>query len=362
MNTSLKPWEEGSEYHWINLPTFSEEEAYPSHALLYSCGRAALAELIKFGMVSLGWKRLWIPTYNCPEVVDTIFLTGIEVAVYFDTPFNEVSAPTNIRHGDVILVVNVFGMKSMADYTDIFQLGIPVIEDHSHDPWSQWAMESRADYNLVSYRKTLPLPGGGAFWSNTGSLLPDEPFETDGITAEIGEKLEAMLLKTIYLAGGISDKKKYLALYVQAKKRLDESVRADRNDKMSISEISRAMLNIFPWRAWRSKRADNHQHLLEQLSHQKNMVILESNRMGTCPFMLTLLFGSRHKRDVVNQRLIERSIYPAIIWPLDRDNCEWAGETSIELSGRMLCIHCDGRYSTEDMDKVAIALSECIDL
>jgi len=362
MIARMKSWEEGSEFHWMDLPTFSEEEAYPSQAVLYSCGRAALVDLIKFGMVSLGWKRLWLPSYNCPEVVDAIFFTGIEVAVYFDTPFNAVSAPTDIRRGDVVFVVNVFGMKAMADYADIFQLGIPVIEDHSHDPWSQWAMESRADYILVSYRKTLPIPGGGAFWSNTGSLLPVEPFETDRTTAEIGEKLEAMLLKTIYLAGGISDKNKYLALYTQAKKRLDELARADKYDKKAISAIARVMLSVFPWRVWRSKREENYQYLRQQLGQQKDMIILERNKIETCPFMLTLLFASRHKRDVVNQRLIERSIYPAIIWPLNRENCEWAGETSIELSGRMLCIHCDGRYSSEDMDKVAIALSECIDL
>ena len=358
MSATIGPWEVGSEFHWMNLSTFSDEAALPTNALQYSCGRSALAGLIKFGMASMGWKRLWIPTYYCPEVVDTVFSTGIEVAVYFDTPFDPVSVPVNINCGDAILLVNFFGMKAMDEYAGIFQLGIPIIEDHSHDPWSPWAKESRADYSIVSYRKTLPIPDGGAVWSSTGSLLPAEPVENDRTAAEVGEKIEAMLLKTIYLAGGISDKMKYLALYDQAKERLAESTVDNNNDTTAISAVSKAILNIFPWRSWRTQRLENYRYLRQKLIHSGNMGILECQGIGSCPFMLTLQFSSRQKRDMVKEGLIERSIYPAIIWRLDGKNCNWAGKRAVELSGRILSIHCDGRYSLGDMDRVAVSLSE----
>jgi hypothetical protein len=40
-----------------------------------------------------------------------------------------------------------------------------LVEDHSHDPFSPWAVGSSADYAFCSLRKTLPVPDGGLLWS-----------------------------------------------------------------------------------------------------------------------------------------------------------------------------------------------------
>ena len=361
MTALIKPWETGSEFHWMLLPPVSGETTLPINAQLYSCGRTALASLLQFGMASLGWKRLWIPTYYCPEVVDTIFSTGIELAFYYDAPFDSVSLPSDIKHGDTILVVNFFGVKSMEEYAGVFQLGIPCIEDHSHDPWSTWAMENRADYNIASFRKTLPIPDGGAVWSNSGAQLPEKPVGNSRSASEIGEKIEAMLLKTIYLAGGLSEKEKYLMLFNHAKTKLAYSTRSARKSETPISTISEAILNVFPLRSWRTQRVANLRYLQENLSGWADVEIMEQHGFDMCPFMFTLLFSSREKRDIVKNGLISHSIYPAIIWSLEEKSCDWAGTRATELSGRILSIHCDGRYSLEDMDRIVAVLSEFAD-
>ncbi len=86
----------------------------------------------------------------------------MEVVSYSNSPCDKVVLPTSVRKGDVLFIVNFFGLKAAGDYEKARELGIPVIEDHSHDPWSQWAIHSKADYVLVSLRKTLPIPDGGA--------------------------------------------------------------------------------------------------------------------------------------------------------------------------------------------------------
>lgn len=362
MSAKLKPWESGSEYHWMNLAGFSNEPAHPAHAHLYSLGRTALADTIKFAMQSLGWKRLWIATYNCPEVVAAIESTGIETAFYFDTPFDPVSVPPNIAPGDAIFIVNFFGIKSKEDYAGMYQLGIPVIEDHTHDPWSPWALESKADYCVASYRKVLPIPDGGAVWSNNGSPLAPDPLENDRSAAEISEKLGAMLLKTNYLAGAPCRKDSYIALFDQAKKKVTQLSLQGDNEGKAISAVSREMLKIFPWKLWRKQRSKNHSYMLQKLSCSPDLRILEPHGTDSCPFILTMLLSSRLERDQVKQQLIERSVYPAVIWPLERISCAWSEERSFEISEKILAVQCDGRYSLADMDRVAATLFECINL
>lgn len=359
MAARIKPWEAGSEFHWMQLAHGPSKPCYLTAAILYSCGRSALAGIIQYGREVLGWKRLWIPSYYCPEVVETIFATGISAKFYFDSPVDRVIVPRDVFPGDAILIVNFFGVKSREEYAEFFRLGIPVIEDHSHDPWSTWAMQSQASYLMASLRKTLPIPDGGAIWSNNGSPLPSQPLQKGPSSSVPVEKIEAMLLKTLYLAGKISDKARYLELFNSAKQKLCLATIDRQCGEEPISELSKGILASFPWRAWRARRLANYRRLRQQVPEQSGMKVLDSNGQDGCPFMMTLLFPSRKKRDQMKKRLIEHSVFPAIIWPIEGSHT-WASERAKILSGQILSIHCDGRYSLADMDKITETLSQCI--
>lgn len=359
MAARIKPWEAGSEFHWMPLAHGSRKPYYLTAANLYSCGRSALAGILQYGREVLGWKRLWIPSYYCPEVVETIFATGISAEFYFDSPMDQVIVPRDILPGDAILIVNFFGVKSREEYEEIFRLEIPVIEDHSHDPWSLWVMQSQASYLTASLRKTLPIPDGGATWSNIGSHLPPQPAQKGQSSNVSVEKIEAMLLKTLYLAGKISDKERYLELFNSAKHNLCLSTVDQQCGEEPISELSKGILTSFPWRGWRAKRLANYRRLRQQVLEKSGMKILESNDRDVCPFMMTVLFSTRKKRDQMKKRLIKNSIYPAIIWPIEESHA-WASERAKILSGQILSIHCDGRYSLTDMDKIAAIFNQGI--
>lgn len=360
MKAEINPWESGSEFQWLQLRKRSGKSAYQPEMRLYSCGRTALAGLIKYGMDFLGWRRLWIPCYYCPEVVASIRATGIKTNFYHDSPADAVEVPTDVSADDAILIVNYFGRKSRSDYAGVYALGIAVIEDHSHDPWSRWAIQSTAGHLVASYRKTLPVPDGGVLWSNVGAPLPPQPKANKKAGSGVPEKIEAMLMKAMYFDGIIAEKEGYLDLFNQAKQNLAEQTTQKDGGGEAISEISQAILNSFPWHNWRERRRTNYRHLRQQIPEWSDVKILEAQSRESYPFMLTLLFSARNKRDIVRKHLIENSVYPAVIWPLDEINEPWADEWARTLSGRILSIHCDGRYSLADMDKIAAILIRCL--
>jgi len=49
----------------------------------------------------------------------------MEFKFYEDTLVDEVSVPV-VKNGDVLLVVNCFGLKTRDNYSDIYKLGIPL--------------------------------------------------------------------------------------------------------------------------------------------------------------------------------------------------------------------------------------------
>ena len=111
------------------------------------------------GVRERGWHRCFIPTYFCQEVTATIAETGVEVAAYEDSPLN--AAPESVAviagSGDLVLLVNYFGLRDVRAYDSVRACGADILEDHTHDPWSSWARSSKAEYCLASLRKTLTV-------------------------------------------------------------------------------------------------------------------------------------------------------------------------------------------------------------
>ena len=162
-------WEHGSEFHWPDIPnSVAAEPPWADRRTLFGCGRDALRALVEHGRAHFGWQRLWMPSYFCQEVVAAA-KTSIELATDLDGPgsvpdFGDV----HVRRGDAVFIVNYFGLRSSI----VPPAGAAIVEDHTHDPWSEWSRRSVADFCLVSLRKTLPVPDGGLVWSPRQHVLP----------------------------------------------------------------------------------------------------------------------------------------------------------------------------------------------
>ena len=181
---------------------------------LLSSGRGALLralDIVKFGGV------LHVPEFFCPAL-KKILSAKFRVKTFLDIPseprarFDTIEA----RDGDAVLAVNFFGLRNSADWYSWAgsRPKIILIEDHSHAPFSDWAMNTRADFSFASLRKCFPLPDGAYLRSKNfspskiysgGGEQPD--FSRDALAAalEQADVVGTLQLADVFADGGLAD-------------------------------------------------------------------------------------------------------------------------------------------------------------
>ena len=329
----------GSDFHYVE-PTGGSNtlrDFFPS-ANYYADGRQALIDLYR----SQGWQRLWVPEYFCYDVIESLKEAGLELAFYVDYPGNRDDGKTleniqqkgHFRPTDAILRVNYFGLRG---YRSTEKLMVPVVEDHTHDLIGDWAMNSHADWCIASLRKSLPLPEGGMLWSPMGLKLPKAP-----VVSEENEKIaairwDAMKLKARYLTGETVEKAAFRAVFV------DTEEYFDRAEVCALDAESQKFLKSFDVRDWYNRKWENWDLL--RVIRKEGVRMLRPENRGCYPFSLILVFTSGDERDRVHKALIEKQIYPAILWNVP----ETSGGEVYNISKGMLSIHCDARYTKEEI-------------
>jgi len=255
------------------------------------------------------------------------------------------------RSQDVVLAVNYFGMRDGTPWKDWHKrVHCILIEDHSQDPFSEWACTSTADFAFASARKTLPIPDGAILWSPRGLKLPSQPIEGDWSGSAL--KLAAMMYKMEYLRGAGTDELK--------RKFRDLQLRGE--DMMRKSKLSAISPSSFVYvadgapQAWRDQRLSNARHLLNNLGNIQHIDCMISRwQDGAVPFALPIVFRSRRERDECQALLQQHRIYCPVHWV-----CRTADAEAVDLSERILSLPVDQRYTETDMDRISeVMLHAC---
>lgn len=335
-------WELGSEFHWQGLPK-GPFLSWPEPAVWYQLGRhAVLALLAKLGEPRV----LWLPRYFCQDVTRAWTKKG-EARYYDDDPCRRHPdwATLNPKANDIVIAVNYFGMRDGSPWAEwVERHECILIEDHSHDPHSQWARCSSADFAFSSLRKVFPVPDGAVLWSPKGHPLPPKPqLQCDNGSSA---KLAAMLLKAEYLAG-------------RGKRVLKEVFRRlqlSGEGQMEIGPISKPSTLTLEYLSpggpliWRRWRRDNAVYLMRELDQwEVARPIFPRVARESAPFGVALAFRSSAARDTYREGLRRSNIYCPIHWAASAD----ASTATQDLASRILTIPCDHRYTTDDMQRVA---------
>lgn len=313
----------------------------------YACGRHAIDAIV----AQERWKRIWIPAYFCYEVVKHISTSGIIVQFYYDYPLcNDDDALVRslpYMEGDVLLRVNFFGLRRWRSSQDI---PVPVIEDHTHALISDWALKSNADWCIASIRKSLPVATGGILWSPIGKKLPKQ-IETSSACEEIAEiRYIAMKLKADYLRRG-GNKNTFRNKYIKSEEMLEHLVLS------GIDIESSKIIHAINITLWTDLRRDNWCLAYNMLN--KKFVILKSVEEGYWqPFSLIILCNSAEERTTLRQYLIKNCIYPAVLWQVPE---ETVFPAVLDFSQRMLAVHCDTRYSRNEIKKMCRIINSYYD-
>ena len=337
-------WEVGGEFH-SPVETPRPFHPWPRPAVWYALGRHAVDGLAS----ALALRRLWLPDYFCHDVA-VGWQQRLEVRTYEDDPRWEEPRWETIeaRRGDAVVAVNFFGARSGAGWEERHSAeDWLLVEDHSHDPFSPWAVGSSADFAFSSIRKTLPVPDGGILWSPRDRDLPPQPRgSADG--SEL--KLAAMLLKGRYLAGGGDDlKARFRRLQTDGEEQLARAPVAAASPAAREAVIGGAPL------PWRVRRSDNAVHLLGLISGLEIAEpVFDEWPAGAAPLGVVLVFRSETIRDRVRETLREAGVYCPVHWRIEQP----ASERVRDLSTRVLTIPTDWRYGDADMERVASLLRE----
>jgi len=324
----------GSDFPYIEPEkiTYTFFDIHKEESNLYADGRHAIQALIS----NKGWKRIWIPDYFCYNVIDAIKKTNIQVCCYPDNPLSDDCQEIDklkFEEGDVLFRMNYFGLKAFRSNVG---LGIPVIEDHSHDLIGDWAIHSNADWCVASLRKTLPIPEGGILWSPKNHQLPEMPKQTEENILLTKKRWKAMFMKKDYLESKISDKNEFRKLFIETESDFNELQVAP------LTEDCKEFLKKFDIKIWFQQKQNNW-NILSDIKSDK-IRILKRETDACCNYSFVILFKANAARDQIRLKLIDKRIYPAILWAIPEDK-----PYEKDISDRMLSIACDGRYSTNDI-------------
>ena len=337
----------GSDFNAVNYPKGDGIPLRYKQYVSYFSGRLALLDLCR----NFHYERIWIPSYYCGQSLEILNEYPIKIERYncipTDNPTSVISKMP-LRSSDLLLRMNYFGWYLFQDNDNI---PCDVIEDHTHSPFGPWAMNSNASWCFASLRKTFPIADGGILWSPQAKNLPNQSSLHPTIENVLNRRYNAMQMKTEYLSIGKEQKEKFLPIFRETEGIFDMAIMSD------ISIPSKEIILGLNLEAWFESKNSNYYELVSRL-RLRNSYVVEPEKRINCvkPFSLVLMFSTNEAKENARRWLIDHQVYPAVLWPdVWKDD-----QRAVDFSHRMLSIHCDARYSTQDMGELADLLNKVI--
>ena len=344
-----EPREIGSEFHWDPAFLLAEPGGpLPARHELFATGCGAAAALLR-SLPPGG--RLHVPSYFCVGVAAA--LSALRPIVWYrhlPDGFGPRWDTLRARDGDVVLAQNLFGREPGGPWRAWIAAhpGVTVLEDHSHDPFGDWARHSTASYAVASLRKTLPLPDGGLLWSPRGLPLsaPHGP-----VNAGSELKLAAMLLKAAWLAGRPVPREAFRRL----QRRGERALLGSAGPPAALTTAVLPSLDVLGLRAASTWQAGA---LVAALpARTAAWQVVGGGPVGAAPFRVQLLCRDGSGRDDLQRHLARHRIYAPVHWRQDRTGW-WSGdEEAAALGDRLLTVPVDHRCGAVDVRRVAAALT-----
>lgn len=333
----------GSDFHRIEYPIGNGlPYGIFNH---YVSGRQPLLDIIQ----NYGYRRIWIPSYYCGESITILDRSNVVVKRYNCLPTDnpdKVIENLQLESYDLLMRVNFFGLHK---HHNSNKYPCDVIEDHTHDLLGDWACNSNARWCFASLRKTLPTADGGILWSPNNQPLPEQHIITNEVADTITFRYNAMGKKSDYLNGQHVLKESFLNDLKKTEERFETFALSD------CSSTTHNIINSINIESWYNIKKANYLKLLSLLDFNFSYPII-GNLDKSTPFSLILLFNNNILRENARKKLIQNNVYPAILWP----DVYYKDTDAIDFSNRMLSIHCDGRYTVEDMHILAQRLNKAV--
>ena len=177
------------------------------------------------------------------------------------------------------------------------------------------------------------------------------------------EKLAGMWLKNLYLDGHDVEKDSFRSIALSGECQIAAG------DVSAMPAWTRELLKTLPVHQWRAQRQENFAHLCNGLTELSGVTALRpvtvvdgntwTPKQQGAAFTAVLVCDSPAQREMLRRALIVRRVYPAVLWPLENLAAPGISNAALHLSRCTLSLHCDMRYTLDDMDKLGEIVREC---
>lgn len=356
-------WEYGSHPHLVEPDDYADADEEPGIApwsgkphSFFGSGRGAMQGLFTLLHEEAHLRSLSVPSFFCGEVVQHFLEGPLTIATYDASPWRDLHDPCRLPRGDVILTTNYFGMAPPPDIVRAGNSGMTV-EDHTHDPFSGHAYQSRADYAVASLRKSLPLPEGAVVWSPRGHEVPSPDPPNAEHERVVRQRIEAMARKRTYLLSGGGSQDSYLGLL------RDAEARATDGGSCAWSTRGERLFGTLPTFGLRERRRRNAELLITMAEERGWQVLRVRRAEDQAPYVVPLSLPHRVDHGKTLEALRAVGIFLPVLWA---DAAEWPAvrvptrEQAKRDVRRVLFLPCDYRYSPDDLEHVVESVTDIV--
>jgi dTDP-4-amino-4,6-dideoxygalactose transaminase len=354
--------------------------------LLTFSGTAAMAQAFE----ALGLPRgatVLCPSFNCGHEIEPLVRRGLRVECYRVGPNLEADLGDIERRlgrgARALLITHYFGFaQPLADLRALCDRhGIYLVEDCAHAFLSDDArgtLGRTGDIAVYSFRKSLPVPNGGAVLANSDAVsLPPRLRRPPRLTTWLKGLALARkgALDRVRDRGAVVDIFALAALAppVIASELLERvhpgagTACYDPDDDdlgfdssilgWGIAPYSAGLLRRLDWRGFAGRRRYNYRVLANGLRRMGAALLLPEIEDHTCPLFLPLVV---ERRVEVFKYLIDRRIYSAIWWDQRHPAVDWSEfPDAAELKQRVLALPVHQDLDDEQIERMLTALGDC---
>ncbi|MBO4719328.1 MAG: DegT/DnrJ/EryC1/StrS family aminotransferase [Prevotella sp.] len=319
------------------------------YCVLTSSGRGAIKLLFQqLPQV----KRVLLPIYTCSSVINPIESLGIECIYYpinkqLEVDIDGLMDLIEREHPDSIYFQSYYGFDTLASvrpyYHDLQDKNIIVVEDITHS-WLSDFNTTEADYSVVSLRKWLQLPDGGALMSNKHVLGQIPQYgESDKIVVEFVKASEGK--ERYFQTHNPADKQEFRQHYVNAKDLLQQDDAPHR-----ISNISCSVLAKTDFDEIIRRRRENATYLRQNLCNKVVEPCIPLNDNKATPLYFPIYV--KDNRGTLQKELASHNIYCPVHWPMPTQVRTVMDADNSYIYDHVLSLICDQRYNLEDMSSI----------
>lgn len=306
-------------------------DKYYNNKIDVDSGRSA----IQFIIENYGFKRIWLPVYNCPLVAQRIRqVSDIKICWYnINEDFLPIVNIESIEGGDCLLWVNYCGIMQSKKISEVLELQnqspVKIIIDNIPAYFSEPRMSA---INIYSCRKFIGVPDGG-------HIIGDQIVPTVLPTYSTAENY-TYLLKAIETGSNSA-----YDGYNESEKRFRESRIA-----YGMPVLTNRILKSVDYKNIIAKRKENFLSLHALLGNSNRFDLDTSmNTPSVYPYLCSDI-NLRH-------RLLDNKVYISRFWKHILTN-ELANEFEKDLAEYLIPLPIDQRYCKEDMEYIAKMVHE----